>query len=137
MKPHISGITLGVEDVDRARRFYAEGLGWPVGQDLGQWVSFQVNGGSSQVGLLARDALARDAAVDPTGTGFRGVTFSYIVSSDGRVDEILAEAEKAGGSIVRPAQSSQWGGYFGYFTDPDGNLWKVVAASGENPSPAE
>ena len=69
----------------------------------------------------------------PDGGGFRGVTFSYVVRSQERVDAVLAEAERAGGTIARPAQQAQWGGYFGYFADPDGNLWKVVAGDGDQP----
>ena len=64
---------------------------------------------------------------------FRGFAFSYIVRSEERVDAVLAEAEQAGGSIVKPAQREQWGGYSGYFADPDGYLWKVAAGQGEQP----
>jgi hypothetical protein len=77
--------------------------------------------------------LAHDAGVDPQGSGFTGITFNYFVAAEQEVDEALALAEKAGGTIVRPAQNAQWGGYFGYFgyfADPDGYLWKVVAAQG-------
>lgn len=69
-----------------------------------------------------------------TASGFRGFTLCYIVRSDERVDAVLAEAERAGGKIARPAQRAQWGGYFGYFTDRDGYLWKVA---GTGPSAAE
>jgi uncharacterized glyoxalase superfamily protein PhnB len=77
--------------------------------------------------------LADDAGVDPVGSGFRGVTFSYVVRSQERVDAVLAEAERAGGTIAKPAQKARWGGYFGYFADPDGNLWKIVAGDGDQP----
>ena len=137
MKPHVSGITLGVKDVNRAKQFYGKGLGWPVQQEQGEWVSFSLNNGSSALGLLPRDALAGDAGVAADGSGFRGITFSYIVPSEERVDAVLAEAERAGGKIAKPAQGAAWGGYFGYFTDPDGYLWKVVAGAGELPSAAE
>lgn len=77
--------------------------------------------------------LAGDAGVSPEGSGFPGITFSYVVRSEERVDAVLAEAERAGGQIVKPAQQARWGGYFGYFADPDGYLWKVVAGTGEQP----
>jgi uncharacterized protein len=130
MKPHISMITLGVEDVNRAKEFYGKGLGWPIEQDYEQWVSFKLGDGASGLGLYQRAALADDAGVAADGSGFRSFAFNYIVSSDGRVDEVLAEAERAGGTIVKPGQRPQWGGYFGYFADPDGNLWKVAAGEG-------
>jgi uncharacterized glyoxalase superfamily protein PhnB len=77
--------------------------------------------------------LAADAGVAPDGDGFRGVTFTYVVRSQDRVDGVLAEAERAGGAIARAGQRARWGGYFGYFADPDGNLWKVVAGDGDQP----
>lgn len=137
MKPHVSVITLGVRDMNRAKQFYSEGLGWPIQQDYGQWVSFSLGNGSSALGLYAWDTLADDAGVAPEGSGFRGVTLSYIVGSDERVDAVLAEAERAGGTIVRPAERPQWGGRFGYFADPEGYLWKVASSAGDQPFAAE
>ena len=75
------------------------------------------------------DALAADAGVPAEGSGFRGITLSYFVPTPDRVDEVLAKAERAGGKIVKPGQKSQWGGYSGHFSDPDGYLWKVVASA--------
>jgi catechol 2,3-dioxygenase-like lactoylglutathione lyase family enzyme len=137
MNPHVSGITLGVRDVNRAKHFYSEGLGWPIQQEQGEWVSFSLNNGTSALGLLPWDALADDAGVAADGSGFRGITLSYIVRSEERVDAVLAEAERAGGKIAKPAESQQWGGRSGYFTDPDGYLWKVAAGAGEQPFAAE
>jgi hypothetical protein len=137
MNPHVSGITLGVRDVNRAKQFYSEGLGWPIQQEQAEWVSFSLNNGTSALGLLPWDALADDAGVAADGSGFRGITLSYIVRSEERVDEVLVEAERAGGKIAKPAQEAQWGGYFGYFTDPDGYFWKVAAGAGEQPFSAE
>ena len=137
MNPHVSGITLGVRDVARSKQFYNEGLGWPIQYEQGDWVSFSINNGSSVLGLLPWDALAADAGVAADGGGFPGITLSYIVSSEDRVDAVLAEAERAGGVIAKPAERQQWGGRSGYFTDPDGNLWKVAAGTGEQPSAAE
>jgi catechol 2,3-dioxygenase-like lactoylglutathione lyase family enzyme len=137
MNPHVSVITLGVRDLNRAKQFYSEGLGWPIQQDYAEWVSFSLGNGSSLLGLYPWDALAADAGVASDGSGFRGFTLSYIVRSEERVDAVLAEAERAGGTIARPAQHSPWGGRFGYFTDPDGYLWKVAAGAGHPPFAAE
>jgi hypothetical protein len=127
---HISSIIIGVKDVDRAKQFYSD-LGWPIQVDQGQFVSFAPANGSSKLALYAWDTLADDAGVPPDGSGFRGLVFSYIVRSKERVDAVLAEAERAGGRIVRPGQEARWGGYFGYFADPDGYLWKVVPGTYE------
>jgi uncharacterized protein len=133
MNAHVSVITLGVGDLDRAKQFYGEGLGWPVEQDYPVWVSLRLGDGSTWLGLQPRDALAGDAGVAPESSGFGGITLSYVVRSEDRVAEVLAEAERAGGTIAKPAQHQQWGGTSGYFTDPDGYLWKVAAGEGEQP----
>jgi uncharacterized protein len=137
MNPHISVITLGVKDVSRAKQFYGEGLGWPIGQDYGGWVTFGFGDGTSAIGLYPWDDLAGDAGVAPDSSGFRGLTFSYIVSSDDRVAAVLFEAEKAGGTIVKPVESAEWGGCSGFFADPDGYLWKVASGPGPQPYAAE
>ena len=133
MNPHVSVITLGVDDLDRARQFYGKGLGWPIAQDQGEWIAFSPGAGSSTVGLLPRTSLAGDAGVAPDGSGFAGITLSYVVRADDRVDAVLAEAEGAGGTVAKPAERGPWGGYSGYFSDPDGYLWKVVTGAGEQP----
>jgi uncharacterized protein len=133
MNAHVGYITLGVRDLSRSRQFYSEGLGWPIQVAQGQFVSFRPANGSSAVTLYPWKALADDAGVPPDGSGFRGVALSYIVRSEARVDAVLAEAERAGAEIARPAQRARWGGYFGYFADPDGFLWKVVAGEGDEP----
>jgi uncharacterized protein len=133
MNSHVGFITLGVGDLDRATQFYSEGLGWPIQVAQGQFVSFRPADGSSALTLYPRKVLADDAGVPADGGGFRGVTFSHVVRSEQRVDALLAEAERAGGTIVKPAQRARWGGYFGYFADPDGHLWKVVTGEGEQP----
>jgi uncharacterized protein len=103
MNPHIGFVTLGVGDLNRAKQFYSEGLGWPVQVAQGQYVAFKPADGSSTLTLYPRSLLAGDAGVTPDGGGFRGVTFSYVVRSKERVDAVLAEAERAGGTIARPA----------------------------------
>ena len=81
----------------------------------------------------AREALAADAGVSADGSGFRGFTFNYLVRSEERVDAVLADAERAGGTIAKAAERAPWGGYSGYFADPDGYLWKVVSGAGQQP----
>jgi uncharacterized glyoxalase superfamily protein PhnB len=90
-------------------------------------VSFNLGAGSSKLALYTWGALARDAGVPADGSRFRGITLNYIVPSPERVDEVMAQAERAGAQMVKPVQKAQWGGYSGHFSDPDGNLWKVAA----------
>src|SRR2546425_628860 len=110
MIPHVTVITLGVKDVNRAKQFYHEGLGCPIEQDHGVFVSFKLGDGSSSLGLYGWDSAAADAGVDAKGSGFRGVAMHCIVSLSKQVDELLAKAERAGGKITKPAQKAQWGG---------------------------
>jgi uncharacterized protein len=127
MNPQINAIVIGVGDMDRAKKFYGEGLGCPIEQDYPQFVLFKLGSGSSNLGLYPRQGLAAEAGVNPEGSGFTGVTLHYIVDSSARVDETMAQAERAGAKIVKPAAKVQWG-YFGYFSDPDGYLWKVASS---------
>jgi catechol 2,3-dioxygenase-like lactoylglutathione lyase family enzyme len=129
VQPHVAVITLGVRDLARARRFYVDGLGWPVQQEDHNWVCFLLGDGSSALALYPWDELAEDARVSPDGSGFRGVTLAHNVRSKTRVDEVLAEAERAGGSLVKAAEPTAWGGYGGYFADPDGYLWEVATGA--------
>lgn len=122
-------IMLGVEDLARSKKFYGEGLGCQIDKDYPKFVLFNLGEGSSSLALYERDAAAQDAGVSSEGTGFHGISFHYIVASNAAVDETIARAIAAGGSIVKPAAAAKWGGYFGYFSDPDGNLWKVACAS--------
>jgi catechol 2,3-dioxygenase-like lactoylglutathione lyase family enzyme len=133
MKPHVAVITLGVKDLRRARRFYSEGFGWPIQQEDHNWVCFLLGNGSSALALYPWDELAEDAHVRADGTGFRGVTLAYNVRSEERVDEVLAEAEQAGGKVVKPAERTSWGGYGGYFADTDGYLWEVATGATQLP----
>jgi uncharacterized protein len=121
----VTTIMLGVEDVARSKSFYADGMGATVDQDYPNFVTLKLDGGSS-LALYERSAAAADAGVSPEGSGFRGVSFHYIVDSKDIVDDVIAKAAAAGGSVVREAGTVDWG-YFGYFSDPDGNLWKVAA----------
>jgi uncharacterized protein len=125
----VTAIMLGVEDLARSRKFYGEGLGCTINQDHPGFVSFDLGEGSSSLALYEREAAARDAGVSAEGSGFRGVSFHYIVPSRETVDEVMTTAASAGGQVVKPAAASQWGGYSGYFSDPDGHLWKVASPS--------
>jgi uncharacterized protein len=133
MNPHVSVITLGVRDLGRAKQFYREGLGWPIQQEQEDWVCFSLGDGSSALALYPWDALAEDAGMAPDGNGFRGVTFAYNVRSEDRVDAVLAEAERAGGASVQPPRRTDWGGYGGYFADPEGYLWEVATGATQLP----
>lgn len=119
---------LGVEDLARSKGFY-QGLGCSIDQDHPNFVSFDMGDGSSSLALYEREAAAQDAGVSPEGTGFRGVSFHYIVPSKDTVDEVMGNAAAAGGAVVKEAAGSEWGGYFGYFSDPDGYLWKMASTS--------
>lgn len=124
----INAVTLAVTDLAKSKQFYTD-LGGVVEQDQPQYVQFRLGDGSSGLSLYPRRALAHDAGVDADGSGFAGVTFNFFVIADSKVDDVLTQVEKAGGTIARPAQKAQWGGYFGYFADPDGYLWKVVSTA--------
>jgi catechol 2,3-dioxygenase-like lactoylglutathione lyase family enzyme len=125
----VSAIMIGVEDLARSKEFYGDGLGCTIDQDHPHFVSFNLGEGSSSLGLYQREAAAQDAGVPSEGSGFRGVSFHYIVSGSEAVDDVIGKAVAAGGSIVKKAEAAQWGGYSGYFSDPDGYLWKVASAS--------
>jgi catechol 2,3-dioxygenase-like lactoylglutathione lyase family enzyme len=124
----VTAIMIGVEDLARSKRFYGEGLGCTTTQDYPNSVSFDLGEGSSSLALYEREAAARDAGVSSEGSGFRGVSFHHVVPSNEAVDEVMGKAVAAGGGPVRAAEASQWG-YFGYFSDPDGYLWKVAAGA--------
>jgi uncharacterized protein len=128
MPVQVTAIMIGVEDLARSKAFYGEGLGCTIDQDYPQFVSFDLGEGSSSLALYEREAAAQDAGVSSQGSGFRGVSFHYIVPSREAVDEVMAQAVAAGGGVVKEAAEVQWG-YFGYFSDPDGYLWKVATSS--------
>jgi catechol 2,3-dioxygenase-like lactoylglutathione lyase family enzyme len=117
---------LGVSDLARSKKFYGDGLGCAIDKDYPGFVSLSLGDGSSSLALYEWDAAAQDAGVPPAGSGFRGVSFHYIVSSRDTVDQVIADAVAAGGAVVKEAAAAQWGGYSGYFSDPDGHLWKVA-----------
>jgi predicted enzyme related to lactoylglutathione lyase len=128
MPLEVTAIMIGVEDLARSKAFYGEGLGCEIEQDYPTFVRFNLGEGSSSLAIYPREAAAQDAGVSSEGSGFRGVSFHHIVSSSEAVDEVMTKAAAAGGDIVREAAAAQWG-YFGYFSDPDGYLWKVATGN--------
>jgi catechol 2,3-dioxygenase-like lactoylglutathione lyase family enzyme len=125
MRPKLSLVTLGVRDLKRSLSFYRDGLGWPTTATDDDDVAFFPLGGII-LGLYGRDAMAEDAMVSAAGEGFAGITLSHNAKSEEEVDEVLASVEKLGAKIVKKAQKVFWGGYSGYFADPDGHLWEVA-----------
>ncbi len=125
MALQVTTIMLGVSDLARSKKFYSE-LGATVDKDFPVFVSLSLGDGSSSLALYERAAAAEDAGVSAEGSGFTGVSFHYIVTSRETVDEVIASAVAAGGAVVKEAAGGHWGGYSGYFSDPDGYLWKVA-----------
>lgn len=131
MKPRITVITLGVADLDNAVRFYADGLGFPgegiVGQEFefGAVAFFDLQPGL-RLALWPRTSLARDAGLPVSGPSPTNLSLGHNVGSKEEVDATMAKAAAAGACIVKPAQETFWGGYAGYFQDPDQHLWEVV-----------
>lgn len=120
----INLITLGVSDVARARAFY-ERLGFVAsGFESEDIAFFDLNG--TALAVFGRDALAEDATVPAEGDGFRAVALAINLETPAAVDSALAFAAEQGGTIVKPACEVFWGGYSGYFADPDGHLWEVA-----------
>jgi uncharacterized glyoxalase superfamily protein PhnB len=124
MEQRLSLITLGVADLKRAREFYEDGLGWTRGNTQDEVAFYQAGG--MIVALWARKDLAADAKLSHEGSGFRGIALAYNARSRAEVDTVLAEAARAGAAIPKVAEDTPWGGYAGYFTDPDGHLWEVA-----------
>jgi uncharacterized protein len=131
MKPRITLITLGVEDLERALAFYRDGLGWPsagiVGQQFehGAVAFFDLESGL-RLALWPRASLAHDSGL-PAGPGSpTAFCLAHNVGSRPEVDQVMAAATRAGATIVKPAHETFWGGYAGYFQDPDRHLWEVA-----------
>ena len=124
MEQRLSLITLGVADLERSRRFY-ERLGWRRSMAAAEGVVFFQAGGMG-LALYPRDNLAKDANVSSEGHGFSGIALAYNARNREEVDSVLAQAQAAGAKLLKPAQDAFWGGYSGYFSDPDGFPWEVA-----------
>jgi catechol 2,3-dioxygenase-like lactoylglutathione lyase family enzyme len=124
MEQRVSLITLGVNDLAASIAFF-ERLGWTRQAKQFDGVAF-FQLGSIVLSLYPFEKLAEDARVPADRSGFDGITIAHNCRSKAGVDEVLAEAEAAGGTIVKPAEDVFWGGYSGYFRDPDGHLWEVA-----------
>lgn len=131
MQPRVTLVTLGVEDLARAYDFYHRGLGWPSagivgaeGEDGG--VAFFELAGGLRLALWGRASLAADAGVTLAAGGAPGISLAHNVASPAAVDAVLAQAVAAGATLRKPGANTFWGGYSGYFQDPDGVLWEVA-----------
>jgi uncharacterized protein len=131
VKPRITVLTLGVDDLEASLRFYRDGLGLAtegiVGQELeyGAVAFFDLQPGL-RLALWPRASIARDAGLPVQPPSATDLTIGHNVNSKEEVDAVMAEAGRAGATIVKAAQDTFWGGYAGYFQDPDGHLWEVV-----------
>lgn len=131
MKPRITVLTIGVDDLDAAVRFYRDGLGWKtdgvIGQEFehGAVAFFDLESGL-RLALWPRASIANDAGTTLGPVSSTEFTLGHNVSSRETVDAVMQRALKAGATIVKPAQDTFWGGYAGYFSDPDRHLWEIV-----------
>jgi uncharacterized glyoxalase superfamily protein PhnB len=126
MKPRISMITLGVDDLQRAINFYQHGLGFPrhgEGEDANV-AFFNLDG--TWLGLYGRQALAEDAQVAFEPAAFNSCSMSHNLATEADVDEVFQQALDAGATLVKMPEKVFWGGYSGYFKDPDGHLWEIA-----------
>jgi catechol 2,3-dioxygenase-like lactoylglutathione lyase family enzyme len=131
MKPRITVITLGVDDLERSLRFYRDGLGFPtegiIGKEFefGAVAFFHLQGGL-KLALWPRASLSRDSGLPVGGASATELSLGHNVASKAEVDVLMTQALQAGAVIVKPAQETFWGGYAGYFQDPDQHLWEIV-----------
>lgn len=131
MKPRVTLITLGVDDLDRAVEFYHRGLGWPtegiVGREFqhGAVAFFELEGGL-RLALWPRASLAHDSGLPESPAAPTNFCLAHNVMSRAEVDDVMARAERAGATIIKPAVDTFYGGYAGYFQDPDAHLWEVA-----------
>ncbi|MGH2398344.1 MAG: VOC family protein [bacterium] len=131
MKPRVSTLTLGVDDLEASLAFYRDGMGLPtkgiVGQEFedGAVAFFNLNDGLI-LALYPRISLSKDAKVPVTPPSPTDLSIGHLVKSRDEVDQVMKEAEKTGAKITDPARDRFWGGYSGYFQDPDGHLWEVA-----------
>lgn len=127
MTARISIVTLGVEDLDRARRFYEEGLGWPVSSDSVEGEIVFIRLGGTVLALYGYESLAEETGLPSNrGVGFGGITLAQNFTSKEEVDQVMARAVAAGARVLAEPVDRFWGGYSGYFADPDGYAWEIA-----------
>jgi len=131
MKPRITLITLGVDDLPRALAFYRDGLGWTTQGIVGEQfedgaVAFFDLAHGLRLALWPRKSLAKDSGLPLSARSTTDFALAHNVSTPDEVDAVMQQAQRAGAAIVKPAQPTFWGGYAGYFQDPDGHLWEVA-----------
>lgn len=128
MEPRISIVTLGVSNLGASTIFYRDGLQLPLQVDKSSatFACFEVNRGSLWLALHPADLLAEDAQVSPDGSGFRGFTLAHNLRDPAGVDRLFARAIAAGARPIKSPRPASWGGYSGYFADPDGFLWELA-----------
>ena len=125
MEPRISIITLGVSDLGRSVKFYRDGLGLPTTFKAGEDIAFfQLTG--TWLALYPSDSLAEDAVLPPDRARFGGFTLAHNVANKPAADAVIQQALAAGATLLKPAADTFWGGYSGYFADPDGHPWEVA-----------
>lgn len=145
MKPRISAITLAVDDLERAVRFYRDGLRLPTNGVFGTEFTGSDDQAAGAIAMFTladdlilsvypRSELAKDARVDPQTTVGSSVSLGHVVGSRDEVQQILADAERAGATITARPAERPWGVYCGYFRDPDGHLWEVLHFLPDGPS---
>jgi len=131
MKPRITVITIGVDDLERALRFYRDGLGLStkgiIGQEFehGAVAFFDLQSGV-KLALWPRTSISQETGLPPSGPSPTELMFAHNVSSKAEVDAVMAQAENAGAVIVKPSHDTFWGGYAGYFQDPDQHVWEIA-----------
>jgi predicted lactoylglutathione lyase len=122
MEQRVTLITIGVRDLGRARSFY-ESMGWS-GQEVDETVFFQAGG--QAIVLWGREKVAADAGIADDGSRFGGIALAHNVASRDEVDAVIAQAEQAGAEITKAPEETFYGGYAGFFRDPDGHVWEVA-----------
>jgi catechol 2,3-dioxygenase-like lactoylglutathione lyase family enzyme len=131
VKARITVLTIGVDDLERALRFYSEGLGLPtpgiIGREFehGAVAFFDLQPGL-KLAIWPRDSLAHDTGIQKTPRSPTEFSIGHNVRSKEEVDAVMAQAERAGATIIKAARKTFWGGYAGYFADPDGHLWEIA-----------
>jgi catechol 2,3-dioxygenase-like lactoylglutathione lyase family enzyme len=131
MEPNVHFITLGVPDLELSRRFYLDGLGWPASFEVPGEVTFMQVGHGLLLGLFGADALEADIGQHMTpATGPPPFTLAQVVETEAQVIAVIEAARVAGGTVLKPAQHADFGGFHGYFADPSGFRWEIATNPG-------